>query len=214
MDETGAPVDVVASLGTSRRTDRALSALAGADEQLELAQSYFRKAELAPEQAAWRDTYYRRAEALAELVLESHPNSAEAHFLMFATRGRRILATGPDMSDLWQLPTLTQHLDRTLELDPAHAHALAAKGGLLLDLPGFVGGDVEGARRYLERALELNPGGVRTRLSLARALIRQGHREPALAHLNTAAHHACVLRRKAALVEIDGLLAELASESL
>jgi tetratricopeptide (TPR) repeat protein len=208
-----APDGVVAASVTGPDGGQALPT-GKAGQNLEMAETYFRKAELADPSASWRDGYYRKAEALAESVLKADPNCAEAHFLLFATRGRRILANGPSVSDLWQLPALNAHLQRALELDPRHAHALAAKGGMLLDLPSFAGGDVKAAREYLERAVALNPGGVGTRVTFARVLMKQGEPVPARKQLLTAAHYACVLRQKDALVEVEQLLAKLDSKPL
>ena len=95
-----------------------------------------------------------------------------------------------------------------------HAHALAAKGGLLLDLPSFLGGDVGAARRHLERAVQLNPTGPTTHLSLARALNKQGLSAAAREHALLAAHYACVRRTRTVLAEAEEFLAELDGDSL
>ncbi|RMF22425.1 MAG: hypothetical protein D6760_07490 [Deltaproteobacteria bacterium] len=153
---------------------------------------------------------YRLAEELAEQVLEDNPQSAEANFMLFAARGRRLMAQGaPSITNFWRFSDLNKYLTRTLELDPNHANALAAKGGLLLDLPRFLGGSTTQARALLERAVELNPTGVATRVALAKALLRQGEREPARQQLRLAAHYACVVRRRTELLEAERLLTDL-----
>ncbi|RMD84131.1 MAG: hypothetical protein D6815_04885 [Candidatus Dadabacteria bacterium] len=135
--------------------------------------------------------------------------------MLFAARGRRMMAEGgPTLTNFWRFTRLNKYLDRALELDPNHANALAAKGGLLLDLPPFLGGDPARALPFLEKALAINPTGVATRVALAKALLRQGEREPARRHLLLAAHYACIVRRRNELQEADRLLRELASGRL
>jgi hypothetical protein len=145
------------------------------------------------------------------MIVRNDPNSADAHFLLFAARGRRILEDNgvPSVGELWTLKDLNKHLLRTLELDPAHADALAARGGLLLDLPRYLGGDIEAARWHLERAIAVNPTGPGTRLCLARALMRQGHTQQAREQALLAAHYACRKRTAMPLAEAEKLLAEL-----
>lgn len=174
--------------------------LAEADES-------FRRAELYEGDARMRDGYYRRAEELAEAVLAAQPNHAQAHFILFAVRGRRTLAGGVSLSETLQFPQLSRHLDRTLELDPMHASALAAKGGLLLDLPAVLGGNPRGSIPLLRRALELNPDGLGTRLTLARALIATDRPQQARELLLGTAHRAVLQRDCRSLRQAEKLLA-------
>ncbi len=171
------------------------------------ADRYLRMAEQHPE-GQGRESAYRKAEELAEEALSSDPDCAHAHFLIFAARGRRVME-GSMASIVLELPSLNAHLDRALELDPRHARALAVKGGVLLDLPGFLGGDLKEAKRYLRRAVELNPTGPGTRVVLAKALIREGSRSAARKQLELAAHYACVRRDASALSAAGELLATL-----
>jgi len=193
-------------------------ARAGTSDELrtEIAKRYFRTAERAEPGSKTRRNYYMKAERLAESLVSDAPHIAEGHFLLFAARGRRLLDESgkPSASNFWKFSGLNKHLSRTLELDPSHAHALAAKGGLLLDLPPYLGGDVKSARRHLERAIQLNPTGPGTRLTLARALVRQGLREPAREQALLAAHYACRRRKQAALREAERLLTSLDRNSL
>ena len=184
--------------------------------RLETAMRFFRTAEHSTPGSAIREISYRKAEELARKVVSKDPDSAEANFLLFAARGRRLLGDGtrPSVVQLWRFSGLRKYLTRTLELDPSHADALAAKGGILLDLPPILGGNVQEARTHLERALELNPTGPGTRLTLARALKRQGLVEPAREQARLAAHYACVKRTRTALTQAERFLTELDSEAL
>jgi hypothetical protein len=184
--------------------------------RLETAARYFRTAERSEPGSAVRRSYYLKVERLAESLVTDAPDIAEGHFLLFAARGRRLLDESgkPSPSNFWKFSGLNKHLSRTLELDPSHAHALAAKGGLLLDLPSYLGGDVKAAQRHLERAVQLNPTGANTRLTLARALVRQGLRQPARDQALLAAHYACLRRKQGALRDAERLLASLDRDSL
>jgi Flp pilus assembly protein TadD len=185
------------------------------DARLEQARRLFRTAELALPDSPVRVPAYSEAEALASQVVAEDAFNAEAHFLLFATRGRRLLhdVGKPSMRNFWKYARANEHLDRALELDPRHAHALAAKGGILLDLPATLGGSVAAARELLERAVELNPTGVGTRVTLARALLKDGESDDARRHLLAAAHYACRKGEKEPLAQVESLLGSLAAAS-
>ncbi len=189
---------------------------AAPNERIVLAERYFRTAEHASPGSALRLRNYELAERIAEAVVEKEPDNATAYFLVFAARGKRLLAEHgrPTAWNFWKYSDLNAYLDRTIELDPNHADALAAKGGILLDLPGFLGGDRDMARRLLERAVKLNPTGPGTRITLARALLLEGNVDDARAHLLLAAHYACAKRELAPLKEAERMLKELDHGSL
>lgn len=154
---------------------------------------------------------YRRASQEAEAALARNPQSPGANFVYFAATGRLLLADGL-AKNLFALRKLDkQYLDRALELDPLYANALAAKGGVLLDLPVLIGGDPAEGLRLLRKASRLNPGGAGTRVSLAKALARNGDVEDARREARQAAHLACIQGRRKALDEASALLDELDS---
>ncbi|GEM_PF-2115679 len=182
-------------------------------EIINQANFYFRVAELAAGHEEKCEPSYAKAEELAEKALALDPNLAQAHFLLFAIRGRRVLADGVQVTEIWQFPKLNHHLTRALELDPDHAHALAARGGLLLDLPPLLGGDPDAALEYLQRAIALNPLGLGTRVMLARALLHRQEYGQAKQHLLTAAHYACRFGRREVVDQAEALLADLDSNA-
>lgn len=156
-------------------------------------------------------TFYRRASEQAEAALERNPNSPAANFVYFAATGRILLADGL-AKNLFELRRLDkQYLDRAIKLDPTYANALAAKGSVLLELPKLIGGDPEEGLRLLRRANRINPGGVGTRVSFARALARSGDVEEARRQARIAAHHACTQGRRKALDAACELISELES---
>ena len=152
---------------------------------------------------------YRKASEQAQAALARNPRSPSANFVYFAATGRILLADGLT-KNLFTLRNLDKtYLDRAIELDPAYANALAAKGGVLLDLPKLIGGDPAEGLRLLKKASRLNPGGVGTRVSLAKALARNGDVDDARREARMAAHQACVQGRRKALDEATALLSEL-----
>jgi len=152
--------------------------------------------------------FYRQAAELAGQAVAANPNSARANFVFFAAKGRLLLAEGAT-KNLFQLSSLDDYLDRALQLDPNYSNALAAKGGLLLELPFYLGGDAKQAEALLRRAVELNPTGPGTRTTLARALLHNGNVAAAREQVIKACHYACTLRRYRHFVEAQALLEEI-----
>jgi tetratricopeptide (TPR) repeat protein len=110
--------------------------------------------------------WYSRGKDLAEQAIRQDDESPDAHFALFANWGRWLQTDGW-LKNAFHLPALRRELDRALELDPNYADALAAKGGLYLQLPRFLGGDGVKAEALLVRAIELDPAAVGARLELA-----------------------------------------------
>lgn len=155
--------------------------------------------------------FYRKASEKAEAILARNPDSPGGNFIYFAAKGRILLAEGAT-KNLFALRSLDKnYLDKAIELDPDYANALAAKGGVLLDLPTLIGGDPAEGLRLLRRANQLNPGGVGTRVSLAKALARNGNIEEAVKQARMAAHQACVQGRRKSLDDAAALLEQLDS---
>jgi predicted Zn-dependent protease len=179
-------------------------------ELLARAEATLRAAELRPDGPATLE-FYRRSQSLAAEALEALPDSARANFVYFATSGRLLMADGV-VKNVFALRRIDQYLEKALELDPRHPGALATKGGLLLDLPGYLGGDPQEAERFLGRALAENPSGVGTRILLARAKARNGDVKGAAELARLAAHQACTLRRAKNLGDAVALLDELHSQ--
>ncbi|MEA2626814.1 MAG: hypothetical protein QOD06_2859 [Candidatus Binatota bacterium] len=111
-------------------------------------------------------TWYARGKALAEEGLAKNERSADANFAYFANWGRMMQTEGW-FKNVPNLGALQRYLDRALELDPRHAGALAAKGGLYRQLPRLLGGSSEKAETYLTRAIAADPLAVGARLELA-----------------------------------------------
>jgi tetratricopeptide (TPR) repeat protein len=122
--------------------------------------------------------WYRRGKEFADTAVRLEDRSAEAHFALFANWGRWLQTDGW-LKNSFRLPALRKELDRTLELDPNHSDALAAEGGLYLQLPRFLGGDAAKAEPILARAIQLDPEAVGARLELGDYYYRQNRRDAA-----------------------------------
>jgi tetratricopeptide (TPR) repeat protein len=120
-----------------------------------------------------------RALALAERAVAADDRDALAHFAVFCSLGRRMRGAGVAFSALVDLRRLRSEIDRTLELAPDFADALAGKGALLLDSPRLLGGDPAEAERLLRKALAIEPSYLGPRFDLIRALRGRGAEDEA-----------------------------------
>jgi len=130
------------------------------------------RADDAPE--AERPAMLDRALTLAERAVADDERDALAHFAVFCSLGGKMRRAGLGVGALVDLRRLRREVDRTLELAPDFADALAGKGALLLDAPRLLGGDPKEAERLLRRALEVDPDYLGPRLDLVRALRARG----------------------------------------
>ena len=115
----------------------------------------------------------------AEQALASNEKDALAHFAVFCTLGERMQLDGVSLAAISNLRRLRREIDRTLELAPDFADALAGKGALLTDLPRVLGGDAAAGERVLRQALVVEPDYLSPRRRLAELLLGQGRRDEA-----------------------------------
>jgi tetratricopeptide (TPR) repeat protein len=151
--------------------------------------------------------WYNRGKDLAIAAVSQDESDADAHFALFANWGRWLQTDGW-LKNAYQLPALRRELDRALELKPNHPDALAAMGGLYLELPRFLGGNATKAEPFLERAIELDPLAVGARLELADCYLQRRH--DGARDLATTARRLAVEQGKPHFVRrADALLAEI-----
>ncbi len=127
---------------------------------------------------------YTRAETLARRALAQHPEQADVHFHVARAVGRIAMVTGA-RHRLGYAMEVREHAMNALALDPRHAGALHIMGvwnaevmrlnGLMRVIAeNFLGGRAmnsanwDEARRYLERAVALEPDHIVHHLDLAR----------------------------------------------
>src|SRR5262249_43851407 len=77
---------------------------------------------------------------------------------------------------------------RAIELNPRHAQALQMMGGLLIELPWFLGGDEKKAQDYLERAIVADGDYTKARLLLAKLYLKQKRLDEARRQLEAVVH--------------------------
>ncbi len=158
----------------------------------------------ASEDDAAKVAFYERGKVLAELAVKENDANADAHFALFANWGR-MLQTDGWLKNSFHLSALWKELDRALDLDPDHPDALAAKGGLYLGLPRFLGGDAQKAQALLERSVELDGDSVGARLELADCYLRDDRHDEAR-DLAATAMRIAVEQGKARFVRRAGML--------
>jgi tetratricopeptide (TPR) repeat protein len=153
---------------------------------------------------------YEEGLALARRALQVDNSNADAHFAVFANHGRLLQMDGVTLNAI-NLFRAKRELERTLELDPHHSDALAAKGGMYRQLPWMLGGDLGKAEEFLTRAIAFDPDSVGARIELAETYREMGHRERSLILLEQAARIAERQGRARKLAQARELLADLRS---
>ncbi|MBK8285300.1 MAG: tetratricopeptide repeat protein [Ahniella sp.] len=107
-----------------------------------------------------------RAIELGEAEVERTPDSAEAHYWLGAAYGRRAQIANMFSAAGYARKVKAEFL-RAVELDPRHVEAQLGLVQFYLQAPGFMGGDVEEAKRVVEELGKIDPvAGHRGRASL------------------------------------------------
>ena len=161
---------------------------------------------------AERKEHFERGQELAEQAVAVDERNAEAHFALFCNMGELMRLDGESVSSVMMLRRLMAEIDRTLELDPTHTDALAAKGTLLIRLPRLLGGDARKGEELLRQVVQQDPNAVSSRLVLAKTCEERGDRDEALAFATRALQIARAQGRADKVAEAQAMLAELRGE--
>jgi hypothetical protein len=156
-----------------------------------------------------REQHFARGQQMAERAVALDDQNAEAHFALFCNMGEAMRIDGESISSLIGLRRLMAELDRTLELDPNHVDALAAKGTMLLRLPRVFGGDAQKGEAMLRDVIQRDPTAVASRLTLAKTCLARGEREEATSFATRALQIARAQGRADKVAEAQATLAEL-----
>ncbi len=134
-----------------------------------------------------RRSAYQEGAQLAQRVIALQDTNAHAHFLYAAHLGndKRLAGYAPAMRSLKEIRF---HLVRAIALAPDHPRALQFMGGLLAELPWFLGGDDTAAREYLERAVAVDGNYTNARLLLAKLYLKANRDSDASAQLAAVVH--------------------------
>jgi len=162
----------------------------------------------APDRAT-RLADFQRGQSLAQHAVKLDERSADAHFALFCNMGELMRIDGESVSALMGLRRLMGELDRTLELDPQHTDALAAKGQLLIRLPRWVGGDAQRGEQMLREVIVKDPNAFASRLVLAKTCDARGDRDEAISFITRALQIARSQGRADKIAEAQAALAEL-----
>src|SRR5215470_5949248 len=113
---------------------------------------------------------YDRGREIGRRAVELAPRSHDAH-LWYAINTARWGETKGVLRSLFLLPTIREELTILLELDPRSVRAHILAGNVLLEVPGFAGGDRVKAEEHFRKALEIDPRFTNARVDLARVYI-------------------------------------------
>ena len=113
---------------------------------------------------------YDGGREIGRRAVELAPKSHDAH-LWYAINTARWGETKGVLRSLFLLPTIRQELTTLLELDPRSVRAHILTGNVLLEVPGFAGGDRAKAEEHFKKALGIDPRFTNARVDLARVYI-------------------------------------------
>ena len=116
---------------------------------------------------------YEQGKDAARRAIELAPRSAMAHLFYGINLGRWGQTRGV-LRSLFLLPEMRETIRQTLELDPRLPAAYALAGNVDYEVPGFLGGSLEGAERSFRKGLEVDPHFTPLRVGLAKVLRKQG----------------------------------------
>jgi tetratricopeptide (TPR) repeat protein len=116
---------------------------------------------------------YDRGRQIGQRAVELAPKNPDAH-LWYAINTARWGETKGVLRSLFLLPTIREELRILLELDPRSVRAHILAGNVLLEVPGFAGGDRAKAEEHFKKALEIDPRFTNARVDLARVYIADG----------------------------------------
>jgi tetratricopeptide (TPR) repeat protein len=146
--------------------------------------------------------------ALAEAAVRTDDGDGHAHFALFCGLAKQVQLAGISWRAIPRIRRVQAEIARSEELLPRDPGVLVAKGELLRQLPGPLGGDREEAVRTLKRALAIKPDHVFGRICLARAMA--DNRMP---EARSEAYQALALAKRAGTArdqdEAEALLASL-----
>jgi tetratricopeptide (TPR) repeat protein len=155
-----------------------------------------------------RLTAFREGLALAQRAAAADDQNADAHFAVFANRGRILLEEGT-IPNPFNMVDVNRELDRALQLNPNHVDALISRGGLYRQLPWVLGGNLKKAEECLTRAIELDHNAVGGRIELAATYRDMGRSERSVPLLEKAIQIAQQVGKFRQLAEARAMLHEI-----
>jgi len=126
-----------------------------------------------------RTVHFDRGRALAEKAVALDDQMADAHFALFCNIGERMRANGEVFFSVFEYGRMMDALDETLALNPNHLDALSSKGTILIEVPGFLGGDDEKGEIILRQVIQDEPESINARMVVARQCAERGDHQEA-----------------------------------
>ena len=126
-----------------------------------------------------RSGHFDRGRALAEKAVALDNQSADAHFALFCSIGERMRANGEVLFSVFEYGSMMDALDQTLALNPNHLDALSSKGTILIEIPGFLGGDDEKGETMLRQVIKEDSESINARMVVARQCAERGEHQEA-----------------------------------
>jgi tetratricopeptide (TPR) repeat protein len=123
-------------------------------------------------------TAYERGRELGKRAVELAPRDEEAHLWYAINTGRWAQVKGV-LRSLFLLSTVRAEIETILELNPRSARGRALAGNVLMEVPGFAGGDKAKAEDQFRRGIDHDPHFTSLRVDLARLLIAAGRYDEA-----------------------------------
>lgn len=126
-----------------------------------------------------RTVHFDRGRTLAEKAVALDDQMADAHFALFCNIGERMRANGEVFFSVFEYGRMMDALDETLALNPNHLDALSSKGTILIEIPGFLGGDDEKGEIMLRQVIQDEPESINARMVVARQCAERGDHQEA-----------------------------------
>ncbi|MGV7228497.1 MAG: tetratricopeptide repeat protein [Nitrospirales bacterium] len=126
-----------------------------------------------------RSGHFDRGRALAEKAVALDSQSADAHFALFCAIGERMRVNGEVLFSVFEYGSMMDALDQTLALNPNHLDALSSKGTILIEVPGFLGGDDEEGEVMLRQVIKEDSESINARMVVARQCAERGEHQEA-----------------------------------
>ena len=134
-----------------------------------------------------RQRTYGAGATAALRAVELDEGNADAHFLYAVNLGSEARLKGLSAA-AGALSEIQLHVRHAIELNPNHAPALQFMGGLLAELPWFLGGNEKEAQRYLERAVTADGNYTHARILLAKLYLKHNRVTDARRQLDAVIH--------------------------
>jgi tetratricopeptide (TPR) repeat protein len=140
---------------------------------VKVASTYFDLADDFLTDKAKRQAAYEQGANAAQHAFQLDESNADAHFFHALNLGNAGRLQGATTGAL-VVNEMKSCLRRAIEINPKHAQALQMMGGMLLELPWFLGGSEKQAQQYLERAIAADGNYANARILVAKLYKKQG----------------------------------------